>query len=314
MTVARAILVSALLAIAVAVAAAQSFEAVPDTGRLTVGDPIGVRLVLRQYEGDALLEQVPRPEVTLDNGVRLLSLDSMHRVADRLLEARARVAFYRPGTQTLPSFAIDFRRGAVILHGTMRTAPVAIEVMPLLEAGAGARLRDIKEIGGAPGPDPRLIALAVGGGALAAWWWRRRRPRVAVAVPALAVVEHVPHEPDAYTVSLERLREIPAAGWAAGNVYRHDEAVADALRGYLSAAEAVPALERTTSELLGVLPPHLDGSRGRCEAVFSEADQVKFARRRPPADAGADFLARARELLAGWRGTVREGEAADAVR
>ena len=106
-------------------AAAQTFEAVPDTGRITVGDPVGIRLVLRQYEGDALLEQVPHPEVTLSDGIRLLSVDSMRPIATRLLEARARIAFYRPGAQTIPPFAIDFRRGAVILHGTMRTMPVA---------------------------------------------------------------------------------------------------------------------------------------------------------------------------------------------
>jgi hypothetical protein len=122
----RSLVVSLLFAAVTAPAAAQTFEAVPDTGRLTVGDPVSIRLVLRQYEGDALLEQVPRAEVRLDNGIRLLNMDSMRPIANRLLEARVRLAFYRPGPQTIPSFAIDFRRGAVILHGTMRTEPVAI--------------------------------------------------------------------------------------------------------------------------------------------------------------------------------------------
>ncbi|HET7427418.1 MAG TPA: hypothetical protein VFJ50_10275, partial [Gemmatimonadales bacterium] len=103
------------MALSATAAAAQSFEVRVDTGRVTIGDPVPLRLVLRQYEGDALLEQVPHPDAALADGVRLLAVDSMRRIGDRLLEAHARIAFYRPGPQTVPPFAIDFRRGAVIL-------------------------------------------------------------------------------------------------------------------------------------------------------------------------------------------------------
>jgi MYXO-CTERM domain-containing protein len=313
----RSLVVSLLLATTTAPAAAQTFEAVPDTGRLTVGDPVSIRLVLRQYEGDALLEQVPHAEVRLDNGIRLLSTDSMRPIANRRLEARVRLAFYRPGPQTIPPFAIDFRRGAVILHGTMRTEPVAIEIAPVLEAGNGQRLRDIKESLTPPGPDPRLAAV---GAALvaAAWLWRRRRGRSRPPAPALILVPSArPETPDAYAAALARLREIESEGWAArGDVARHYEAVADALRGYLAEAERLPARQRTTRELLWTLPRHLEapGLRGSCEAVFDEADLVKFARRRPDAGTGEAFLARARALLTGWREAARTGEAADAVR
>jgi hypothetical protein len=313
----RSLVVSLLFAAVTAPAAAQTFEAVPDTGRLTVGDPVSIRLVLRQYEGDALLEQVPRAEVRLDNGIRLLNMDSMRPIANRLLEARVRLAFYRPGPQTIPSFAIDFRRGAVILHGTMRTEPVAIEVAPVLEAGNGQRLRDIKESLAPPGPDPRLAAV---GAALlaAAWLWLRRRGRSRTPTPALVLGPSVrPVAPDAYAAAIARLREIESEGWASrGDIARHYEAVADALRGYLAEAERLPARQRTTRELLWTLPRHLEapGLRGSCEAVFDEADLVKFARRRPDAGTGEAFLVRARALLTGWREAARAGEATDAVR
>jgi hypothetical protein len=312
-------IVSALVLAAPATARAQSFEAVPDSGRITVGDPIGIVLILRQYEGDALLEQVPHPEAALGSGVRLLSVDSMRVVASRRLEARARIAFYRPGPQAIPAFAIAFRRGAVILHGTMRTTPVPIDIVPVLAAGGGPRLRDIKEIVEVPGPDPRMAALVAAALALGVWAFRRRGRWAPVPLPALATVE-VPSAaaPDPFAVALGRLDEIERTEWAAGaDVARHYESVADALRDYLEAAEEVPARERTTTELLWTLPPYLNegGLRRHCESLFDEADLVKFARRRPDATSAAAFLAAARRLLVRWRDAAPAREAiVDAVR
>jgi hypothetical protein len=298
-------------------AAAQTLEVRPDTGRVTVGDPISLRVILRQYEGDALLEQVPHPQAALAAGVRLLEVDSMRRIGDRLLEAHARIAFYRPGPQTIPTFAIDFRRGAVILHGTMRSEPVPIEVAAVLTEGGGSTLRDIREPAEVAGPDPRLLALLAGALAVAAWAVRRRRGRGAlVPAPALATVDVAPVAPDPFALACDRLAEIERAGWSsAGDVAHHYQAVTDALRDYLVAVTELPARERTTAELHWALPPALlEGPRGRrFDPLFDEADLVKFARRRPTAGEAAGFLADARALLAEWREALAH-EAADAVR
>ena len=288
-----------------AFAAAQSFEVRVDTGRVTVGDPVPLRLVLRQYEGDALLEQVPHPDAALADGVRLLAVDSMRRIGDRLLEARARIAFYRPGPQTVPPFAIDFRRGAVILHGTMRSPPVPIEIAATLTDGGGPTLRDIREPVQVPGPDPRIVAMIAGALALAVYAWRRRRDQqVLVPAPALAIMDVAPAAVDPFDVALARLAEIESSGQVeAGDVAGHYQAVADALRDYLESAGDIPARERTTAELRWSLPPALvEGSTGaRFDLVFGEADLVKFARRRPDHRAAAVHLGAARELLAAWR-------------
>jgi hypothetical protein len=308
----------ALLALALPGAlAAQTLEVRPDTGRVTVGDPVALRLILRQYEGDALLEQVPHPQAALADGVRLLDVDSMRRIGDRLLEARARIAFYRPGLQTIPAFAIDFRRGAVILHGTMRSEPVPIEIAAVLTEGGGSTLRDIRELAEVPGPDPRLIAAAAMALAVTVWALRRRHAHgVLVPVPALATVDVAPAAPDPFTVALDRLAEIERAGWvAAGDVAGYYQAVTDALRDYLEAAARVPARERTTAELRWSLPPALlEGPGGhRFDPLFDEADLVKFARRRPTAGDAAMFLTDARGLLAAWRTAIGR-EAIDALR
>lgn len=309
-------LVCALQLALAAPVAAQSLEVVPDSGRITVGDPVSLRVVLRQYEGDALLEQVPHPEAALADGVRLLRVDSMHTVANRLLETRATIAFYRPGKQAIPAFAIDFRRGAVILHGTLRSEPVPIEVVPVLAQGGSSTLRDIKEPD--PPPRPAWPHLLLGAALLGATWaWLRRRVVVPPAPVGVAQPAAPPAEADPFAVALERLAAIEHAGWApAGEVARHYEAVTDVLRGYLAAAEAVPARERTSAELLWALPPHLmeSGLRRRTESLLDEADLVKFARRRPDAATAAAFLAHARGLLSAWRTARRAEEAVDAVR
>ena len=90
--------------------------------------------------------------------------------------------------------------------------------------------------------------------------------------------------------------------WAAREVARHYEAVADALRDYLE-AHGVPARERTTCELRWALPPALlaGGARRRFEQVFEDADLVKFAHWRPDPEAAVAFLGAARELLSQWQ-------------
>ena len=285
-------------------AAAQTLEVRPDSGRITVGDPVSLRVILRQYEGDALLEQVPHPVAALADGVRLLGVDSMRQISTRLLEARARIAFYRPGPQTIPPFAIDFRRGAVILHGTMRSEPVPIEIAAVLTDGGGPTLRDIRELTEVPGPDPRLVMAITAVFAAAAWALRRRRDRRAlVPLPALATVDVAAEAADPFAAALSRLAEIERAGWPeAGDVARHYEAVTDALRDYLEARAGIPARERTTTELRWSLPPELlDGPRGRrFDPLFGEADLVKFARLRPTAGDAAAFLRDARMLLREW--------------
>jgi hypothetical protein len=114
-----------------------------------------------------------------------------------------------------------------------------------------------------------------------------------------------------------RLDAIEAASWAArGDVALHYEAVADALRDYLEAADGIPARERTTTELLWSLPPRLaeGGLRRRVQEVLGDADLVKFAQLRPRPDEAARYTTRARDLLEGWHRAAPASEGVDAVR
>ncbi|HEU5041831.1 MAG TPA: hypothetical protein VFT84_13455, partial [Gemmatimonadales bacterium] len=145
------------------------------------------------------------------------------------------------------------------------------------------------------------VGLAVLGAALL----RRRLQRAPTAAPT-APPAPPPAPRDPYTLALDRLLAIERGDAAGESVVQRYEAVADALRDYLEAAERIPARERTTTELLWALPPRLteSGLRRLTGEVLAEADLVKFARRRPDAAAAGAHLAQARQLLRRWHEAV----------
>jgi hypothetical protein len=299
----------------------QAWEVHVDSGRVTVGDTVALTFRLRLDERDLLFDSIPRPVDTAFDGLRILSVEKLHRLPNRDFIGRAVLAFYRTGPQPVPVFALPFMRAVKgITNGTIRSDTFSIEVVPVLAAG-NPTLRDIREL--EPSAAPRMLAGAVLalGLALAVLAIRRRRAPAPVATTVTVEAEPVaaPTPPDPYDIAVARLDEIEREAWAergGGDVARHYEAVADALRDYLEAAEDVPARERTTTELLWSLPPHLvDGAlRQRFATVFDEADLVKFARRRPAGAAAARFLGEARGLLDRWHESRKKAEVAGAVR
>ena len=297
--------------------AGQSFEVAPETARPTVGDSVTVRFRVRLDERDLLFDTIPQMVGALPPGVRILSVERLTRSPDRLFHGRARIAFYRPGKQPVPLFGLPFMRAVKgVQRATLVSDSAFVEVASLLPAG-NPPLKDIQEL------EPRsrslapLLALGLILGALAARYHLRRRRRRALPLPPEPEPAVEPVAPTPYRVALDRLEAIERQRWPArGHVAAHYQAVAQALRQYLEDAEDVGACERTTSELLWALPPHLSrgGLRERCYEVLSEADMVKFAQARPGEAAATDFLHCARLLLEAWDQARPAAEVADAIR
>jgi len=295
----------------------QHFEVMPEVGRQRVGDLVTVRFRVRLDERDLLYDTVPRPITDLPEGVRIVSVEKMQRGADRIYTGRAEIAFYRTGRQAVPLFGLPFMRAVKGVTRAVLTSDSAfVEIVPVAPAG-NPTLKDIKEIERQSGPDPRLVAGVLGAAAVALVGWllsRRRRG------PPLVSFEPTSPPPDVgpYQAALERLSQIELERWPVrGEVERHYEAVADVLRQYLEQAHAIPALERTTSELRWVLPPALAeaGLGDRCAAILGEADLVKFARRRPDEMDAAALVVAARDLLGAWNERASRVEATvDAIR
>ena len=262
-----------------------------DTVGITVGDPVIVHLLARVPPGAQLLDSVPRMRDTLPDGIRLLSADRFRPTAGGYA-ADVRFALFRPAAIRLPSLAVAYRANGVV--DTLASAPISVTVVATVPEENGT-LRDIKRLDATS-----LTALGIAAGAacalgcllLARFVLRRRRPRPAVATVVVA-------PPTAYERAVAALDAV-AAG-ASGDadvagVYAH---VADVVRRYMAAALALPALERTTPEILRSLERsrYHNGTHDALRAFLTDADLVKFARERPAASTTVAFVHEARRII-----------------
>jgi len=294
----------------------RSFTVTPTPARASVGDTVRIAFRLTTHERDLLTDTVPRPVAELPEGLRIYSVEKLRRGADRVFTGEAVVAFYRPGIREIPVFGLPWVQVVTGRRGTLTTEAATVEVVPVLPAG-NPSLRDIREVESAPGPGPvPLFAAGLVLALLAARLLRRRRRPGAAREPATIPSTPVT-PPDPYRLALDRLAGLERErGPERGAVAEHYEAVADTLRDYLEAAEAIPARERTSTELLWAMPPRLTegGLRRHAAQVFGEADLVKFALSRPAVSAAGAHLVHARELLRRWHEAAGAGNEADAVR
>ena len=299
--------------------AGQSFAVSAESTAATVGDTVTVSFRIRLHERDQLLDSVPEIAGDLPPGVRIFSIATLRRSQPRLYHGSASLAFYRPGKRSVPVFGVTFMRPIEgISRATLPSDSAFVVIQPVLPAAGNPTLKDIREIA----PRPRSVwpwaGVALGLAAVAGLYLRRRRRLPEAAVPEAAPALEPPRPPPtAYHIALEQLHQIEAERWPAqGEVARHYETVAQVLRRYLEDAHDVGALERTTSELLWAMPPHLgrSGLRERCRELFHEADLVKFAEARPTESAARDFLDRARALLTAWHRAGAVEEEAGALR
>lgn len=295
----------------------QSFAVMVDTSVATVGDSVRVRFRIHLHERDQLLDSIPQVDGVLPSGVRVLSVERLIRSPDRVYHGSARIAFYRTGRRPVPIFGVPFMRVTEgISRATLPSDSAFVDIKAVLPPAGNPALKDIRELETRPRPLWPWLAL-VAAMLAAGLLLRFRRKAVAPAVAEVPDSPAGPAEPTPYELAVAALDGAEAECWPArGKVELHYEAVAQTLRQYLEAAHEVGALERTTSELLWAIPPHLGrgGLRDQCQEILMEADLVKFAEMRPSETAAADFLIRARRLLAAWHAISPAEEGSLAVR
>ncbi|HEX5409093.1 MAG TPA: hypothetical protein VFW89_04920 [Gemmatimonadaceae bacterium] len=295
---------------------AQRIETTSHAEHPTVGDPIAVQLDVALPAGAVPLDSSPRLHASLPDGVRVLDPGAW-RASRGVFTARVVLAFFRAGSTSTPAFDLAYRRSPGTTADTAHGVALAMVIVPTLPENA-ASMRDIKDVMPLPGAErSRWIALAIGVVALIVLVLLAARSRGRAAEHANEAFVTEPAV-DSGAAALQELDAIERAGWATSDVARYYEQVSATVRRYLERAHALRALDRTTPEIIGLLPEILAGGdmRAQLARLLEDADLVKFARWRPHAPEAAAYLARARALLRAWRD--REGadvaEERDAVR
>jgi hypothetical protein len=249
---------------------------------ITVGDPFWVTVRTEGPGGYRLLPQsvidayAPHPELAV---LRSDRRDGLWRL---------QIALFRPGDVVLPIV----RARVVSDRGETLTVTVRADTMRVASvlAPGDTVLADIKPLWRPQGIPPwvwALLALALAIAALA--WWRRRR-RSMRAAPSLS-------PRDAYREARQRIVALGAEPEDSERAVAAAAGIGDALRGYLADGWGVPAREKTTLELLPVLPSRISSERGALGSVLSMADLAKFARVAPSRGEVPSLATRALALL-----------------
>ncbi len=233
---------------------------------VTVGDPFWVTV---RTEGPAGYQLLPQSLIDAYAAHPELAVVGCEREGGTL---RLQIALFRPGDVVLPGALAR----VVTARGDTTSVPVRADTMRVASvlAPGDTVLADIKPPWRAPGIPWWVWAVAAALAAALLWLlWRRfrRKPAEAALAP--------PRD-----VYLEARRTIAALGAEPADQAQGLEAAAgigDALRGYLADAWSLRARERTTLELLAVLPPGVAGERATLGTVLVAADLAKFARLAP---------------------------------
>ncbi|MFQ6096768.1 MAG: hypothetical protein ACE5O2_03515 [Armatimonadota bacterium] len=263
--------------------------------RVTVGDIITYTITASFAEGASV--QLPGLEADLSPfEVRDYQESEARTRHGRAITGTYKLALFETGPHDIPSIEVRWRlRNGE--EGSEKTAPVSITVVSVLGGNTG----DIRDIKGPRDAQPgHLTEVIVGVAAVAAvailvilGVWARRRGPVTRQEPAPP-----PRPPDA--VALEMLQRLADSTLLAEErVKQYYSELSDIVRQYVEGRYDVPALERTTDELLGDLRHRWmpRATMAELAALLRDCDLVKFAKWRPERARAQDAVATAIRIV-----------------
>jgi len=260
-------------------------EAFADRTRVRIGDAITYRVTVRYDSTLAVAAAIPKDALAGFDVRDHAAEDAGGPPGQRGMTERFVLASYTPGHQRIGPRPYLVRSPDGTLD-TLWTAEIPVDVVSTLPAEA-EDIRDIKDPAEIRARLPGRWLILAGGAALAAaalaWWvlGRRRRPRE-MEVPPPRPAHEVAYE------AFEELRCLDLPG--SGRMKAYYIALSEILRRYLSARFGIPAMDRTTAELLQSLRQSecLMNTVAGVRTVLQTADRAKFAR---------------------WQGTLEEADA-----
>ncbi len=284
---------------------------VPPEGGWTVGDPIALRLrVLAPADVEVTLPELPEPPKQWgDFEVRAQST-TVEEPEDEGMRTThvlsTTVVLWSPGQHETPATTITYTNTNGASH-SITPQPVTVQIESVLPTPENPETpiekRDLKPQAELPRPPiwPWILAGLVAGPLLyvgGRWLWDKlpRRQKEAVIEATPEPVDDRPAEVIAYE-ELDRIAALDLP--AEGAFKRHTSLVTACLRAYIERRYDVPALDRTTYELLRDLRKTISSHEARSllRDLFNEADLVKFAKFTPTATAAYAMLSSARRFV-----------------
>ena len=267
---------------------------------LTVGDPVTITLNVTHPPTSQII--FPRLDVQWDEVFEVRSQSTTNTVESdgRSVTSKSiEVALFAPGEHEIPPLVVTVRDS----EGNILDQPVpavTLNVVPVL-AEDDEELKDIRPQAEMTGPLLDLDDLA----APENWPWIA----AALALIGLAgwgifmLLRPRPPEPvfiSPYDAAMAELDRIQGLGLpAAGRFKEHYTLVAGVMRTYLEGEFAIPALDRTTSEILAeAREANLDeDGADEMRWLFVDCDIIKFTGLEPDEYEAGLMVGRAREIL-----------------
>jgi hypothetical protein len=284
----------------------------PPDGGWTAGDSIPLSLRVTYPAGmEITLPELPGQWGALE--VRAQALQDPISNGDGALKVvrEAEVTLWAPGEYQTPPFPVHYRDTVGELH-EVSAPPLTLTVVSVLAEGDQDK-RDLKQQASLPRPPlwPWLVAGVIAVAVLfvaARWLLSRWRQRQGGAVEAIEPVDDRLPEVIAYD-ELDRITALDLS--AQGELKHHYTLVTACVRTYIEGIYAIPAMDRTTSELMTALHRvWVDGEPvALLRSLLEEANLVKFARLRPSIGDARASVSQARRFVDATKPdrTVAEG-------
>jgi len=266
----------------------------------TVGDPIELRMrVTYPAGGEAVLPELPGQWGAFEVLDQRLEEPAETESGAWAVERVVQVALWVPGDYETPPYGAHYRDALGTLQELV-AVPAQISIGSVL-TDDDLEKHDLKPQADLAGPP--IWPWIVGGLLLAALLflglrWLRGRMRRREVAPEMerVVVDDRPPE----VIAHEELDRIAALRLPAlGELKRHYTLVTDCVRVYLYRVYGVPAMDRTTGELMSAMrKTRLKGSEARLlRSMLDESDMVKFARYHPDAVQADSIVREARHFV-----------------
>lgn len=253
-----------------------------DSSRILIGDQVKLHIQLNA-PGNV---RVQPPDLTVFDSLKGIEIidttdwDTLQRGANYTLEQHLTITSFDSGSYVIPRIPVSFLQNGAI--GKAETNRLNLEVATIPIEGDSVNIAPIKPII----EEPRtledllpflipLLVLIIIACIIYLVVNRKKRPKVVVPDKPL-----LPHE-----LALQKLVALQQQKlWQKGEVKQYQTELTFIIREYLESRFKIPALESTTDEIVQNLRKTdiEERWRDRLQALFVNADLVKFAKAQPP--------------------------------